>query len=265
MRGDAYSIRRLLRRPLRNTVSRGATSVGPASILGTKLVLDLNSDRGITLGVGSRVQSWADESGLGNTASQAIMATQPTRVLNAFDGHAVINHVSGQYLERATFAGIGAGDRPRIYSIGCWSAAYPAMMGTLIELAYGAGVAPGEGALFCYYGSNMLVWQVNNAPLQNDSAIGGSSVPALFDGRIEAGIGLTVAINGVDAPIVDPADAGVTLAIDRLTIGVRTDKATQLLDGRTVRHIVANPAPTPTEHAALMAYLKLTYPSLGLP
>jgi hypothetical protein len=57
---------------------------------------------------------------------------------------------------------------------------------------------------------------------------------------------------------------GLRYAPARLTIGSLTDFGQYPMDGKIYRVLIANPAPTPTEHAAILAYLRAQYPTLGI-
>jgi hypothetical protein len=252
------------RRSVRNAHASTLSSFTPQTILGTKLKLDLNSDVGIILGTGTRVSTWVDSSGSGNSCAQGTLATQPTRVLNVLDGHAAIRHSGVQYLEGLSFSGVAAGDKPRLYSVASWLGS-GSFTGAILVLAGSATVNSGTYLTHYALTINAVANRSGSARVaQASSLTGQSSVPALFDGRNDS-TDVVIRVNEVDLVSVGATSAGLTSTIDRYYVGVLEDKATQLLTGQTFRNLVVNPAPTAGEHADLIRYFKLAYPSLGLP
>src|SRR5664280_964681 len=65
------------------------------------LQLWLNADVGVTNNASGQVTTWADQSGLGNNATQATLTSAPTIALNSLNGHATVRVSGSQFMEVA--------------------------------------------------------------------------------------------------------------------------------------------------------------------
>ena len=231
----------------------GLTEVTLADILGSSLVLDLNADKGITLGSTIEVAQWADQSGQGNHYTQATAGTRPSYYANQLDGHGGVffnynDRVAGEkgmYLA-ANFVGMPSGARPYAYVIVASGGYYnggifgTAPTGTLgvwgLEQVYFAlqgpnisvGWAPSGYYLYTYrYDTDLTRLDANNANIATAAA---ATLPSAM---LACGLGYYYGV----------ADAQSTW-ISRL--------------------IFANAPPSATQHAQVIAYLRGQYPSIAI-
>ena len=70
------------------------------------LQLWLNADVGVTTNVSGQVTAWADQSGLGNNATQPTPASSPTIAINSLNGHTTLRVIGSQYMEVPNANGI---------------------------------------------------------------------------------------------------------------------------------------------------------------
>jgi hypothetical protein len=70
------------------------------------LQLWLIADFGVTTNASAQVTAWADQSGLGNNATQATLSSAPTLALNSLNGHATLRVSGSQYMEVPNANGI---------------------------------------------------------------------------------------------------------------------------------------------------------------
>src|SRR5437660_6268758 len=70
------------------------------------LLLWLNADVGVTTNVSGQVTAWADQSGLGNNATQPTPASSPTIAINSLNGHTTLRVIGSQYMEVLNANGI---------------------------------------------------------------------------------------------------------------------------------------------------------------
>ena len=70
------------------------------------LQLWLNADVGVTTNASGQVTTWADQSGLGNNATQATLSSAPTIAPNSLNGHATLRVTGAQYMEVQNANGI---------------------------------------------------------------------------------------------------------------------------------------------------------------
>jgi hypothetical protein len=70
------------------------------------LQLWLNADVGVTTNASGQVTTWADQSGLGNNATQATLSSAPTIAPNSLNGHATVRVSGSQFMEVANANGI---------------------------------------------------------------------------------------------------------------------------------------------------------------
>jgi hypothetical protein len=70
------------------------------------LQLWLNADVGVTTNASGQVTTWADQSGLGNNATQATLISAPTIAPNSLNGHATLRVTGAQYMEVQNANGI---------------------------------------------------------------------------------------------------------------------------------------------------------------
>jgi len=242
-----------------SNVSGGAGSF-LKEILGPKLVLDLDSDLGVTIATG--VSQWNDLSGRGNHVVQATGANQPARVLNVLDGHAAIRMTTAvrQFLARAgTFTGIAQGSFPRIYIICSYTAANP--FGGVFEIATSGSSGTGFGQ---FIGAGTAFFDYQNATTFRRRITYVESLPAgpaLWDASVSAGT-LDYRKNNVSKATA--VDAGPAYSGDPLTSLVVGSRYLVNTDGDMFKIVIANPAPTAPQHAAVLSYLRARYPSCGI-
>ena len=72
----------------------------------TGLQLWLNADVGVTTNASGQVTAWADQSGLGNHATQATAASCPTLAADSLNGHATLRVSGSQFMEVPNANGI---------------------------------------------------------------------------------------------------------------------------------------------------------------
>src|SRR6266568_2332139 len=70
------------------------------------LQLWLNADVGVTTNASAQVTAWADQSGLGNNATQPTVGSAPIYVTNSLNGHATLRVTGTQYMEVLNANGI---------------------------------------------------------------------------------------------------------------------------------------------------------------
>lgn len=70
------------------------------------LQLWLSADVGVTTNASGQVSAWADQSGLGNNATQGTPASSPTIAPNSLNGHATLRVSGSQFMEVANANGI---------------------------------------------------------------------------------------------------------------------------------------------------------------
>src|ERR1017187_2334956 len=70
------------------------------------LQLWLNADVGVTTNASGQVTAWADQSGLGNNATQGTVASSPIIAINSLNGHATLRVTGSQYMEVPNANGI---------------------------------------------------------------------------------------------------------------------------------------------------------------
>lgn len=233
-----------------------------SALLGSALKLDLDSDNpGITIATG--VDLWPDQSGQGNDVTQGTGAAQPSLVANVFNGHRAVRFNGSQFLNRLSFAGVVAGDRPRLYCV-CSFTGSGSYTGALFSL--GNTAALNQGTYLNHFTNNGGYLARRNGTFRYASGAtqgGASSVPALYDGRNETS-DVVFAVNNADvATAAVGAATGLDLTPDRISVGILEDLATQPLTGDLFRCLVVNPS-TPATHATVLSYLRATYPSLPI-
>ncbi len=229
--------------------------------LGSQLIVDLNSDVGITLATG--VSAWADLSGRGNSVIQATGAAQPAYVANVLNGHPALRYTGTQFLAKTSFSGIGAGDRPRAYVVadfsqtGSFSAA---------PFALGASASTDTGMYIDHATTNIAgISKLGGSVLSVAQGATTDGPAALYDISINAAFrtlisqGNTLVGTGTSA-----GSSGLLSAIDRLYVGILENGVTHPFSGDIIRLFVVNPAPTTAQHAAIITYLRALYPSLTL-
>ncbi|HEY5481796.1 MAG TPA: hypothetical protein VIL39_09975, partial [Verrucomicrobiae bacterium] len=70
------------------------------------LQLWLNADVGVTTNASAQVTAWADQSGLGNNATQPTVTSSPIYAPNSLNGHATLRVTGTQYMEVPNANGI---------------------------------------------------------------------------------------------------------------------------------------------------------------
>src|ERR1019366_6418432 len=70
------------------------------------LQLWLIGDVGVTTNASAQVTAWADQSGLGNNATQPTLTSAPTLAPNSLNGHATLRVAGSQYMEVPNANGI---------------------------------------------------------------------------------------------------------------------------------------------------------------
>ena len=233
------------------------------SILGTKLVLDLDGDV-VTLGSGDRVAAWPDLSAFANTVSQGTLAKQPTHVLAALDGHAALQFTASDaaHLFTNTFSGIPAATPFQVFTI--------ATMADLLD-----------NRTFSNFGSSIGI-SSHTGPRLYYSVAGalraGHSMPALYAQHVawvasssyrlvDYEYSTTIVLRVQNAPQDNPNPATVNVldAQTQLTVGLFNDRVTAPHNGRIARMFAACPLPTAAELVEVLALIRRTYPSLALP
>jgi hypothetical protein len=237
----------------------------PKTVLGSKLVLELCGEKGITLASG-KVSGWADQSGRGNHLVQATTANQPTVLAAAMDGHAGVSCAStGQWLSNiGGFTGLAAGDKPYIYfayhslrgstsrdnSWGLYALTTAGLTATSTDLALnhvaGTGFVVANGATTLAlgeYNTNFFNWQEILV-----AKLDAATMFLQFDGIYDASASVA-------------SSSGLAATPTSLIVG-RTP--TMSVGDFVLMHmLVVNPAPTSAENTAVLAYLKNRYPSLA--
>jgi hypothetical protein len=238
----------------------------PKTILGSKLVIDLNSDLGIT-GIGGSMK-WADQGPLANDVVQATTANQPALVLNVLNGHAALRMTTAvrQFLARTgSFAGISPGDFPRYYVIGSFTSIGG---GGLFELGAGSGNAvafpyPVSGLIRSTYANGNVANQFRTAALQYTDAL--PVVAALWDLQANGVAGVSGVATFSKNNVLQATTTGQsTFFTDLLNTIVVCSRYLTNSDGDMFRLVIVNPAPTVAEHNALIAYFRSIYPSLNV-
>lgn len=233
----------------------------PAIILGSKRILELNSDLGVSIAVSPKVSSWADQGSLGNTVVQATSARQLTQVLSVLDGHAAIRSdgVDDCLQRGGSFTGLAAGDRPYIYCVYAQRSGGASYTDTIVCLDTD-GVAGGATHLCLLYHTTSSMSAYNGGNAAN--AVEGGLVARLVTARLEA-TGLALDINNTN--VATGGTPGLVPTPTWLTLASRIQ--TGSVNGATdyFRVVIANPTPTAAQHTRMIAYLKKEYPSIGLP
>jgi hypothetical protein len=243
------------------TIYAPPTQDTPAIILGAKRILELDSDVGPVIGSGSRVTNWVDQSALGNSPSQPTAGKQPLQVAGVLDGHAAIRtDGSDDSLRLAgTFSGLAIGDRPYIYCVSKPRAGSVPYNDTLICLDT-------DGAASATSHLTLLFHTVSNIRAQSNSpfvSVGETSLSArLLTARFEAST-LELDLNNVTLGTVAMSGMAALTPI-WLTLGDRVQGVS--VPGATdyFRIVFANPAPSASQHARMLAYLRAKYPSCGI-
>lgn len=216
--------------------------VTPSTILGSKCVLDLDSDRGLTFGAGGGVAQWNDQSPQGNHFTQATLGSQPALNTGTLRNGRKGVTLHPTFMSRASFAGIAAGAHPYVYLL--WNP---------------------DGGIFFYYQRQMLAFcgvsvrvdylTVNAAPAAGFTA-GVLTRPALLVVRYDADA-TRVEWNNVQvstgAAAALTASAGFALAENS-----SGDPWT------AYRLVVTSDAPTAAEHAAMVEYFRSQYPAAAI-
>jgi len=253
--GRRFAADSMMRRDVRDGQRVGPAAWTPAE-LGSKLVLDLNSDLGITIGTG--VSQWSDQSTYGNHMTQAVAASQMAYVPSALDGHAVLraDGVDDFLTRDATFTGLAAGDKPYIY--------------TVYDPLYASGNYSGNVWTLDATGVEStsqiheLLHNAANMTLRRSTTLiavaEGGLTPRLVTARWEAA---TFALDVNNVEIGSAAGVGLATTPLYYRVGARFDGA--LRGNYDYARILMVMAPTALEHTLVIAYLKAQYPSLGLP
>lgn len=232
----------------------------PASILGAKRVLELDSDVGVTLAISPKISSWVDQGPLGNTPSQSSSAKQPTRVLSVLDGHAAIRSDGSDDSLRVagTYAGLVAGDRPYVYCV----------------YTPRAGSSPYTQNVWAL-DTNGLASATNNLQMLEHvtttlKGYNGVSQVAVAESALVARLvtlrwaASTLELDLNNTNIGSVASGGFTTTPLYLTLADRVAAVSLPGANDYFRMVISNPAPTAEQHARMIAYFKAQYPSLGL-
>lgn len=239
-------------------------------IVGAALILDLNSDLGIST-LSGNVSTWVDQSARVNTVTQATAGTRPAYIASVLDGHAALRCVAATNKNLArvgTFTGLAPGDFSRAYVICAITAAnvsgaggpfeigapgtsglglmFPFSHNTHLSAQYAVGIAGTGGGAY----RTGLVEYTETTPL----------AAQLYDISVTAGT-MRFAKNNVSK--VTQTDIGGSTA-DPLTSLIVGSRYFTNFDGDLFRVVVVNPAPTVVQHAQIVAYFRAQYPSLGL-
>src|SRR2546421_66194 len=70
------------------------------------LQLWLNADVGLTTNANGQITAWADQSGLGNNATQGTLSSAPVVAPGSLNGHATVRVTGTQFMEVANANGI---------------------------------------------------------------------------------------------------------------------------------------------------------------
>jgi hypothetical protein len=247
------------RRRVRNA-PQSALTVNPYSILGAKLIQDLNSDLGVSVSAG-KATAWADQGPLANSPAQATGSKQPAYVAAVLDGHAAVRSDGTDDLMRVsgTFAGLPIGIRPYFYVVvdpRSGSATYTS------DLVYmdtdGLAGSVGNTQELVHIGAN-LVFRPNS--LTAPTALNADLTAQLWTARYLADNTCHLDINNVD---VNSVSAGA-LPKASLWQSLFDRTASPVLPGAwdLFRVIIAD-SPTAAQHASLIAYLKAQFPSIAI-
>lgn len=236
--------------------------LGTMKPLGTKLVLDLDADVGVTA-VGGKVSQWNDQSSYANHVAQATGANQPTLVPNVFDGHAALRFDGNQWISRVPgFAGLPIGSVVRIYCIMCHDDPHPATGVHILGLTEAT-----QSTRQRIFNNSAHFFDSANAPAatgvaHSASTTGFGGVPALIDCSDDLTT-VRMFVNGVLGATATASPGATSRVLDRIAIG-STITFGAPMRGKIVRLIIVN-NPTAAEHTYIMSVLKSRYPSLALP
>jgi hypothetical protein len=239
------------------------------SILGSKIVVDLDSDAGVVPAGGGLISAWTDQGSLANTPTQAVGANQPSAVANVLDGHAAIRFDGSRWLSLpSTFAGIAAGDFPRIYVIASWVGDLTTFNGMLVSLSIGTSQQVMKlGAT----AQNVYLTEYRNSAFKNGGAQpiapgrGVSNNPGLIDIRNDPTV---FAMRFQDAS--EPGSfvctaTGIDFTPTRLIVGADLSATVGSRHlGDIFRVIIVSPPPTAAEHIAIIGYLRRLYSSMSI-
>ncbi len=228
-----------------------------AQILGSKLILDLNSDFNGSVSAGQ----WNDTSGRGNHVVQASAGLRPTVVASVMDGHASVRFdgVDDVMSRSATFSGTPAtGSRMFGYCVfdPRWgSTAYDSAMWAL-----STDGTEGINSNIDTYVHSTVFMRCSNGVLISGGADPAVLAPRLFTSRYDSP-NCQIDVNGT--MLASAVSSGIPHGgATYLRVGARWDDI-YYLSADYFRLIFAV-NPSAAQHTAVMAYLRLTYPTLGL-
>jgi hypothetical protein len=239
----------------------GEDPVTPLTILGVKLLVDLDASVGITI-TGAGVSLWADQSGNDHSPIQGTDAARPVVEADYLDGSPAVHFVSNDSLSLINgFSGIASGDMPSMFVIcGFEDAGGDTSSGTVVELSDNSDVNR-VCNLIHVTGDVRTRYQLGATPTQSEALYNDSAVttPKLYETRVTADAA-ELLIDGVSVATGGAAAGGVLRVADDMIVGTGFNA----LEGYIVRILIVNPAPSAGERTALYEYFAETYPSLGL-
>lgn len=226
-----------------------ATQFAPPMISG--MVLWLRADQGITLGTGSQVATWADQSGHGNNVTQATATARPTLSASGGPmGQPCLNFASAslQMLDRAS----------AVVSASPWSAfvvqetSTPASEGFSF---YVGGLSSSNGLGFGLNGSDRVIWYSGASILVD--GVCPTSTWELWS-AVNTGTTTTFSVNGSSQSVTNPTVQPIAPSA-ATGIGGSTDTAADTWNGSIAEVILYNRALTAPEVALLNSYFSTRY------
>ncbi len=234
----------------------------PRGILGSDLILDLDSDLGITQSSG--VSAWEDQSGRGNNVSQNTSGNRLAYATNVTDGHAAVRGTGVNDYLTGAMAGMGAGSRPTVWVV----AALPASAQSCwVETSDVTG--SGNRGLLMYRDNLRPSWAVRTGAVPGFTVIDtGGYTPtsiSLFRGTLTPGERIELYENEMfrSSNTLGTKTGGLTSEQTQVSVGLLYAGVYPLY-ADLFRLIISKGAPTQAQVDAMAVYLDARYPSCGL-
>ncbi len=237
-----------------------------AEILGSDLILDLDSDLGITLVAGA-VNAWADQSGRGNSVTAPGANNRLAYALNVTDGHNAVRGTGVNDYMTGALAGLAAGAHPTVWAV----VALPvAAQVSIVETSDVTGSST-RGVSLYRETTRPTLGMATGSPLGNVVVDGGGTAVrpmSLLRGSLTSGERLELYDNEMwrasRATALDVSNPnGLATAQTQISVGLLFAGAYPF-NGDLFRLVISKAAPTQDQIAAMTRRLDYEYPSVGL-